>query len=44
VIVMVMGEKDGSDVSYIKSCFRNPTRSPIASVDNVEGTIDDQQV
>jgi hypothetical protein len=41
VIIMMMGEKDGSNIPNIKSSFRNPTRRSVASVNDIEGSIDD---
>jgi hypothetical protein len=44
MVVVQMGEENGSDIPHINSGFGNPTRRAIASVDNVERSIDNQQV
>jgi hypothetical protein len=44
VIIMMMGEEDGSNIPNIKSSLRNPTRCSVASVNDIENSIDDQQV
>jgi hypothetical protein len=44
MIIMVMSEEDGSDIPDIDSSFRNSACRPVASVNDIEGSIDDQQV
>ena len=44
MIIMVMSEKNSSDISDVYSSFRDPARHPVASVNDIEGSIDDQQV
>jgi hypothetical protein len=44
VIIMMMGEEDGPDIPNIYSSFRNPTRRSVASVNNIESSIDGQKV
>jgi hypothetical protein len=41
---MKMGKEDGSNIPDINSSFRNPTRRSIASVNDIDGSIDDQEV
>src|SRR5262245_32908808 len=44
VIIMMMGEEDSSNIPDINSNFGNPARRPVASVNNIEGSIDNQKV
>jgi hypothetical protein len=44
MVVVKMGEENGSDIPDINSGFGDPTRRAIASVNDVERSIDNQQV
>ena len=44
MVVVKMGEENGSDIPDINSGFGDPTRRAIASVNDVERSTDNQQV